>query len=200
MFHARTTAGRRWGFTLVELLVVIAIIGILIALLLPAVQAARESARRSQCNNNLKQLALACQGFHDAYDRFPPGGSYLGSNQDIGNWLVFSLPYFEQHALADRIGVRFEADKVTGRPVPPSNLIQTAFTGGVLPQRLGNLRCPSDDYNKDAPLSNYGASIGPQCCPGPCSAAQSPFRIYCNQPAWGYATSANYGDTTNATQ
>ncbi len=96
------------GFTLVELLVVITIIGILIALLLPAVQAAREAARRMECSNHLKQLGVAAHGFHDQFGRFPPG--YLGSMpqsqaptadaQFIG-CLTFLLPYLELRAVSD---------------------------------------------------------------------------------------------------
>lgn len=89
---------RGWrGFTLVELLVVIAIIGILIALLLPAVQAAREAARRAQCTNNLKQLGLGLQNYHDTYRVFPFG------NQNSYAWTVRLLPFIEQKPLWDQI-------------------------------------------------------------------------------------------------
>src|SRR3954468_7057678 len=99
----------RRGFTLVELLVVIAIIGILVALLLPAVQAARESARRSQCVNNLKQLVLGIHNHHDTIRRLPPGGAMdqppfgtdlpTGSNRWGSSWMVYILPYIEQQSL-----------------------------------------------------------------------------------------------------
>lgn len=89
------------GFTLVELLVVIAIIGILIALLLPAVQAAREAARRSQCSNQLKQIALALQNYHDTNLTFPTGGR--GPYDTGPNWRYAVLPYAEQAALYGKL-------------------------------------------------------------------------------------------------
>ncbi len=86
---------RRRGFTLIELLVVIAIIGVLIALLLPAVQAAREAARRAQCTNNLKQIALAVHNYNDANGSFPPARKGCC----WGTWNIFILPYMEQTPL-----------------------------------------------------------------------------------------------------
>lgn len=91
------------GFTLVELLVVIAIIGILVGLLLPAVQAAREAARRMQCSNNLKQLGLAFHNHHDSFKAFPTGGQeFTGSRYLIG-WPGKIFPYFEQGNLRNTI-------------------------------------------------------------------------------------------------
>jgi prepilin-type N-terminal cleavage/methylation domain-containing protein/prepilin-type processing-associated H-X9-DG protein len=83
---------RREGFTLVELLVVIAIIGVLVALLLPAVQAAREAARRSQCLNNLKQIGLGAQNYHGVFERFPWGAV----NHEGSLWSYYTMPYMEQ--------------------------------------------------------------------------------------------------------
>lgn len=88
----------RRGFTLVELLVVIAIIGVLVALLLPAVQAAREAARRMKCQNNLKQVGLALQNYHDVFNILPPGG--VSTNET--SWTVFILPFMEQKNLYEQ--------------------------------------------------------------------------------------------------
>src|SRR5437764_4462649 len=96
---------RSQGFTLVELLVVIAIIAVLIGLLLPAVQKVREAANRSKCQNNLRQLALACHMFHQNEGYFPEGGNCqpkpgnCTDANDQGSWLVYILQYTEQDAL-----------------------------------------------------------------------------------------------------
>src|SRR5262245_30040010 len=99
---------RRDGFTLVELLVVIAIIGVLVALLLPAVQSARESSRRTKCQNNLKQWALAALNHESAYAKFPYGNK--ADVLDSYTWMHLSLPYVEQQAL-------FEMFQNLGAPV-----------------------------------------------------------------------------------
>ena len=119
----------RWktGFTLVELLVVIAIIGILIALLLPAVQAARESARRVQCTNNLHQMGLGLQLYHDAHRRFPSGVVYP-------NWVFWSgalLPYLEQRSLYEEL----DFSQGWSDPASGNGLASKTF--------LSVFRCPS---------------------------------------------------------
>src|SRR5687767_9230974 len=91
----------RRGFTLVELLVVIAIIGVLVALLLPAVQQAREAARRMSCQNNLKQIGIALHNHHDVKLTFPPGALNTGANGTpvYTTWTIEILPFMEQQAL-----------------------------------------------------------------------------------------------------
>src|SRR5688572_13038768 len=103
------SANVRRAFTLVELLVVIAIIGILVALLLPAIQAARESARRSQCQNNVKQLCLALQNYHGTNKEFPPSVRFAAQQENLPesatkhqpNWVMSVLPFFEEQSLLD---------------------------------------------------------------------------------------------------
>src|SRR4051794_32542387 len=106
MKHSNDT--QRGAFTLIELLVVIAIIAILIALLVPAVQKVRASAARTQCANNLKQLALGCYNYEVFYKRYPrgnesPASSTLQNGDNGGSWLFVILPFMEQGPLHDKI-------------------------------------------------------------------------------------------------
>jgi prepilin-type N-terminal cleavage/methylation domain-containing protein len=113
-----SSSRKRIGFTLVELLVVIAIIGILVALLLPAVQAAREAARRMSCGNNLKQIGLSCHNYHDTYKTFPPGNITPGNccgTPSAATWTLFILPFLEQQPLHDRYNFNLWNDGNPGR-------------------------------------------------------------------------------------
>ena len=109
-------AARHAAFTLIELLVVIAIIAILIALLVPAVQKVRESAARTQCLNNLKQMTLACQGFHDANKRFPYGRRY--DIWDTYTWTQLILPYIDQIEVFNNYWTLQSAPYNTSAPGP----------------------------------------------------------------------------------
>jgi prepilin-type N-terminal cleavage/methylation domain-containing protein len=157
---------RRIGFTLVELLVVIAIIGILIALLLPAVQAARESARRTQCTNNLKQIGLGIHNYEDAKKQLPPGSEHTL----FGTWLVFILPYIEQGALYESwtqsTDQQIRAWTGSGPPTTPPYWYSTPVNLATTRSVLSAYTCPSDEPTRDSSFisgitfHNYVANCG----------------------------------------
>jgi prepilin-type N-terminal cleavage/methylation domain-containing protein/prepilin-type processing-associated H-X9-DG protein len=131
------------GFTLVELLVVVTIIGILVALLLPAVQAAREAARKMQCTNNLKQLALACLGHENLNGRFPTNGWGYGWTGDAdrgtnwrqpGGWIYNTLPFIDQPQLHD-LGMGMGPWNDTNRKLAHGQRLVTPITGLICPTR-----------------------------------------------------------------
>jgi prepilin-type N-terminal cleavage/methylation domain-containing protein/prepilin-type processing-associated H-X9-DG protein len=199
----RRRAGGRRGFTLIELLVVIAIIGILIALLLPAVQKVREAGARTECTNKLRQWGLALHNYHDTYKGFPPGNMWGdGTNGwsggwgiDKGTWMVYCLPFMEEQGLYDQI---------PGLKDPTVNSITLAQNAGLFATGIPRImRCPSDPWQPQAAVSNYVGNVGPVMTdpydysppnpPGPCE----PFDIYINQPSWGYTYAPNEAESND---
>ncbi|MCU0879511.1 MAG: DUF1559 domain-containing protein [Pirellulaceae bacterium] len=141
--HVAVRSSRdRWGFTLVELLVVIAIIGILVALLLPAVQSAREAARRTSCQNNLKQIALACHNYHDLVNKLPPAST----NPTLAGSSGFAaiLPHLEQSNLY----TLYDFSQGNSSPV---NL-------AAVSQRIPTYICPSNVFARPVPISGCDAN------------------------------------------
>ena len=168
---------RRSGFTLIELLVVIAIIAVLIALLLPAVQQAREAARRTQCKNNLKQMGLALHNYHDTFLCFPPG--YVGAPGDNDcasihpaapgwGWTVAILPYIDQTPLYNQLGASSIKQAVCSTPsgaqsapaVGNAALQDTLITAYQCPSATDPNLNPARVAGADHAKSNYAGVAG----------------------------------------
>jgi prepilin-type N-terminal cleavage/methylation domain-containing protein len=168
---------RKNGFTLIELLVVIAIIGILVALLLPAIQAAREAARRTQCLNNLKQIGVALHNYHSAFQRFPT--QTTGSKPNAGggcgggffSWMVPVLPYLEQQALFDSIdlnvGMMDRCDMATSGHYVGLTISASHRNADAAATAVSTFLCPSDSYEATRTLGtanpapgNYTGNVG----------------------------------------
>jgi prepilin-type N-terminal cleavage/methylation domain-containing protein/prepilin-type processing-associated H-X9-DG protein len=158
-----TNRGRGPGFTLIELLVVIAIIGILIALLLPAVQKIREAAARMQCSNNLKQMGLAVHNFHDSMGYLPSAGCDDGKPFSSGpwpiggegtNWSIYLLPYMEQGNVYNRLTFNGDSGWTNDQTQNVGGITSSALNNVRLIQGIGvpMYRCPSD--TKPAQIRN----------------------------------------------
>jgi prepilin-type N-terminal cleavage/methylation domain-containing protein/prepilin-type processing-associated H-X9-DG protein len=201
----RTTAHKTvatWrAFTLVELLVVIAIIGILIALLLPAVQSAREAARRSQCSNNLKQYGLGLHNYHDVHRMFPPGG-HRGHPNDTPphtGWAVRILPYLEQSTIFDQLDFASKPDTKWGGTV--GDVTRQILSDGseARAHQIPVARCPTDDFPEfygGWAQANYTGSQGSQWSNSTDPNCQ-PFNVYAEVISAG---NINWGRTWDRRQ
>jgi type II secretory pathway pseudopilin PulG len=168
------------------LLVVIAIIGTLVGLLLPAVQAAREAARRSSCGNNLKQLGLALHNFADAQKCFPPG-NYFGNKAFQYSWIVGILPYIEASDTYNRMDWK-DVWKITdGNELGCDNKGTTANQNAIQNFRSAVLNCPSNPM----PVPTRGMSYNPHMTPSYAGVAGSSDRVF--KPA----VTENHSDSVN---
>ena len=177
----------RRGFTLIELLVVIAIIAILIALLLPAVQQAREAARRTQCKNNLKQFGLALHNYHDAFGFFAPSGPGLpnghpnDTNPRVG-WQVRILPYMDQAPLFNQLDFGNSAATVWAGALGDNTRQVLADGKEARTHQVPYAMCPSDTAPtmfRGWAQASYGGSIGSQPTPSSTNpAACSPWDVF----------------------
>jgi len=160
------------AFTLVELLVVIAIIGLLVALLLPAVQAARESARRAQCVNNLKQIGIAMQNYHGAHGRLPPATTYsvLASAVSGYPFTMLIYPYMEEQSVHDEIDrihkLHLAQPNGNQRPFWNSSTYASQLNPILTGQRMPAFICPSDERSGDPFFDSRGDAAG-SFSPGP---------------------------------
>lgn len=187
-FKSGSVSVPRPGFTLVELLVVIAIIGVLVGLLLPAVQAAREAARRMQCSNNLKQFGLAIHNYHDQQGRFPPAGLsniHPNTQRPHVGWIVRVLPQMEQQSLYDQLNFSIGI---------PNQVLASGLQARE--HQIPMARCPSDDYPATFEgwvQANYTGSMGSQLSSGGSTACHF-YNIHAETLPGGNAT---YGATND---